>query len=66
MKTALAKSLREMGKAEYAKKGGRAAKVKHVRLARKVARAELRRHPEYRRAVGSGEDSSKGDGTPGE
>ena len=48
-----------MGKAEYAKKGGKATHAKSVRLARKVAKSQLMRHPEYRRAMRPDEDSSK-------
>ena len=58
MQRAIGKSLRDMGKAEYAKKGGKPQHARYVRLARKVARAELKKHPEYRRAMRPTEDSS--------
>ena len=40
-----------MGKAEYSGKGGKPKHARFVRLARKVAYQQLKRHPEYRKLL---------------
>jgi len=53
-----------MGKADHATKGGKAANIKQVKMARKIARLHLMRSPQHRKLLYSGDDEEDKEDPP--